>query len=153
MEIIPKTKMKQIDRQWFNHGYARVFMYLNSHVGIDIEKDFQSSDGYMLGEWISEVRRLWNENLLTKKQIYQLEQIGLSKREETQDWESIYRYARNYYMDHSVLPTGRSYRTEDGVILGAWLDRQRRFGYLLTEEQKEKLREISIDAQENMYGD
>ncbi len=147
MEIIPKERTKEISKQWFNHGYAQLLMYLNDHAGIDIDKTYVSSDGFLLGEWIGKVRTLWIDNLLSKKQIYQLEQVGLSKREESQDWESIYRYAKNYYMDYSVLPLGRSYRTNDGVILGAWLDRQRRFGYLLLDEQKKKLREIGIDVE------
>lgn len=153
MKIIPKDQTKEISKQWFNHGYAQLLMYLNDHVGIDIDKEYVSGDGFLLGEWISKVRTLWIDDLLSQKQIYQLEQVGLSKREESQNWESIYRYAKNYYMDYSVLPFGRSYRTSDGVILGAWLDRQRRLGYLLSDEQKEKLREIGINVEGERDGD
>ena len=76
MEIIPKERTKEISKQWFNHGYAQLLMYLNDHAGIDIDKTYVSSDGFLLGEWIGKARTLWIDNLLSKKQIYQLEQVG-----------------------------------------------------------------------------
>ena len=134
-------------KAWFNRGYAQLLMYLSRHVGLDLEPDYISPDGFELGKWIIEIRKLWLEGSLTKKQEYQVEQIGLAMKETTQDWESVFRYARNYYLDNTVLPTGKYYRTDEGVILGAWIDRQKRFGILLSDEQKEKLKEIGIDVE------
>lgn len=139
--------MSEVSKKWFNYGYAKLLMYLSQHVGLDIEADRKLSDGFEIGKWMQAVREYWQNGLLTQKQEYQLEQIGMSIDESMQSWESVYRYARNYYMDNAVLPNGRSYRTDDGVILGAWIDRQKRFGFMLADEQKEKLKAIGIDVE------
>lgn len=115
-------------------------------MSIDIQDDYITNTGFALGNWVREVRQYWKEDRLTGKQIYLLENIGISKNGELQDWESVYCYAKNYYMDYGVLPQGKSFRTSEGIILGAWIERQKTFGYMLTDEQKTKLSVIGIEV-------
>ena len=133
-----------ISKEWFNQGFANLLIYTRDHIGIDVREDYVTDNGYKLGDWVKTVRKKRREGKLSHKQQYLLENIGLSQNGQMQNWESVYCYARNYYLDNGVLPEDIGYHTEEGVILGAWIDKQKRFGYLLTEEQQEKLRTIGI---------
>ena len=61
-----------------------------------------------------------------------------------QSWESMYLKAVDYYARTGNMNVPVGYCTEDGVLLGAWVDRQRRYYVTLQKEQKEKLKKLGI---------
>ncbi len=134
----------QIPKIWFDHGYALLISYLRDHPGLSIEGDYKAADGFLLGIWITEIRFLWKEGFLTYEQIRKLETIGFSKDPEDQSWESMYRLLRNRIMEKGDVPQELQYKTEDGVMLGAWKDRQERLFLSLPEEKREKLRKLGF---------
>ena len=141
---IPNGKKDKVSKGWFNQGFANLMIYVRDHISIDISADYMMENGYSLGKWIKEVREYWQEDKLTHKQQYLLENIGLSKDEQIQNWESVYCSAKNYYYKYGTLPESISYYTDDGILLGAWIEKQKRFGYMLSDEQRRKLKEIGI---------
>lgn len=106
--------------------------------------DYISDDGFALGRWIYDIRKHWENNELTEKQKYLLETVGVSRDGNNQNWETMYCIAKNYYLSYGTLPDDITYITPEGIVLGAWIDKQKRFGYLLRKEQKEKLELIGI---------
>lgn len=131
-------------KDWFNRGFSQLIVYLRDNVSADINVDYISDDGFALGRWIRDIRKHWENNELTEKQKYLLETVGVSRDGNNQNWETMYCIAKNYYLSYGTLPEDITYITPEGVVLGAWIDRQKRFGYLLREEQKEKLNLIGI---------
>lgn len=73
-----------------------------------------------------------------------LQRAGIAQSVKEQTWESLYFYAREYFNEHGNIDIPRSYRTVDGVMLGAWLERQKKRLELLTDEQSRKLAFIGI---------
>ena len=134
-----------MDRRHFNEGYARLIVAFRDYKAIVIEEGYVSEDGFELGKWLAEMRCLWNKRKLPKKYSERLKRIGISKDPKMQSWESMWFQAQIYLSKHGNIDVGVSYRTEDGLLLGAWINRQREFSNDLTDEQRMRLKEIGID--------
>lgn len=130
-------------RPWFTRGYSHLMLAMRNSVVPNVGPDYVCRDGFPLGNWVAEVRTAWNKGDLTDEQIKSLQHIGLAKDEEMQQWTSIFVLAEDYVRSNACLPD-RDYRTVDGILLGAWLERQRLFFPSLCEEQQEKLRKLGI---------
>lgn len=133
-----------MNRSRFIKGYAELTMYFCEHVGADVASDYVTVDGFELGKWLVEVRNQWRAGKLTQKQLSMLQRAGIAQSVKEQTWESLYFYAREYFNEHGNIDIPRSYRTVDGVMLGAWLERQKKRLELLTDEQSRKLAFIGI---------
>ncbi len=134
----------KVPKTWFDRGYAKLLIYLRDHPGLPIKNDYISEDGFHLGDWMAETRSLWQSGYLTEQQERMLEEIGFSKAEDSQSWESMYRLLRNSMKTHIEDPIELSYRTEEGVMLGAWMDRQQRLFMSLAQEKRYKLQELGL---------
>ncbi len=137
----------QIQRKWFDRGYAHLLIYAEKHPELDISEKYQAPDGFELGQWISEIRKQWNEGELESEYVKKLMEIGLAKDRGQQAWESMYRQTDIYIADHKGNKPKVSEQNEDGIMVGAWLDRQIRIYSRLSEEQKNKLKKISRMAE------
>ncbi len=147
MEQAEQEKPYQIPKTWFNRGYSQMLMYLRDHPGLTIPEDYETPDGMSLNLWIDMIRNLWTEGYLEEKHINKLMSVGLSQIEEEQSWESMYRLARLYFEVNRCYP-GREEVSEEGSLLGAWVDRQKRLFPTLQQEKQEKLKQIGIGADE-----
>ena len=79
--------------------------------------------------------------LISISQITRLNTMGFSFDQKLQDWEYMYKLTTDYVKIHGSLPD-RNYRTDDNILLGAWLWRQMgRFAFL-SENQQKKLSRI-----------
>lgn len=136
--------MLKTSHRWFCRGYAELVLYLSDHPGLGIPSDYRAPDGFLLGEFVEEVRFLWKDNMLSPDEVQKLKQIGLSPDEKDQGWYSMYRIAKLYYQEKGELPKDVSMKTYDGVFIGAWLDRQKRLYEQQSEEKKQLLNEIGI---------
>ena len=134
------------EREEFNHGYARLLIYQREFVNMDVPKGYITPDGYSLWWWTVNVRRKWREGTLPAYQIERLEQIGFAKDKEQQNWEYMYHLVVEFRERNGNLLIPANYCTEDGVLLGAWLNRQKRFAYLLDETKRKKLAELDVEA-------
>lgn len=137
-----------MSKEWFNRGFANLLIYTRDHEDMNIEETYITGSGYELGKWVTDIRKYWQNGQLSSKQEYLLENTGLAITGEIQNWESVYCCAKNYYMKYGTLPGNITYHTNEGIMLGAWIEKQRSFGYMLSDDQKEKLSEIGIEVQQ-----
>jgi hypothetical protein len=114
------------DKRYFNRGYAELIMYLTSHQEIEINDEYECADGFLLGKWIKNIREQWSNNELSKDQIRRLQNIGLGINADDQKWETMFRYTKQSIQEKNARRLSSSYVTEDGILVGAWLDRQKR---------------------------
>jgi len=142
-------KYNEMPRAYFNRGYALILMHLRDHPDVDILEDTMSSDGFPIGKWLKDVRQALKYDKLDEKRKIMVESLGISFDEKMQAWELMYVKALDYYVRNNVLDVKIDYCTEDGVMLGAWIDRQKKYYVTLNEIQKEKLKKIGIDRYGN----
>lgn len=133
----------QIQRKWFDRGYAHLLIYAEKHPGLDISEKYQAPDAFALGQWISEIRKQWNEGKLETGYAKKLMEIGLAKDREQQAWESMYRQTSIYIAENKGDGLKISDQNEEGIMVGAWLDRQMRIYPRLSEEQKKKVKRLN----------
>lgn len=131
-------------REYFNHGYAQMVMYLRDHSDVNIKASYLSQNGFPLGAWLIDVRNKWREGKLTSDQTEKLELLGISIYVDIQSWEMMYYHAEKVIAKNGINRISLHEKTEDGIMIGAWLDRQRRIYRTLTTEQQTKLNKIGI---------
>ena len=137
-----------MNRSQFIKGYAELLIYFRDHLDSDISISYISPNGFNLGKWLDSVRKLWIDGYLTSKQVAMLQKVGISQKSELQTWETLYFYAKEYYMKHESVDIPRSYRTVDGIMLGAWIERQKKELFMLSKRQRDKLKKIGIGNKE-----
>lgn len=130
-----------IPQPWFDRGFSHVILYLRDHSCADYDKSYVCRDGYPLGAWTCTIRKCWKNGTLDEKMVSLLIQVGLSPSEKDIRWYSLYALARDYLEENGVLPD-LTYRTSDGVMLGAWLDKQIQFLNSLSEEQQQLIKQL-----------
>lgn len=135
--------IKKGDRKWFVYGIAHLVMYHTEHGSLNVSEEYKSADGFELGEFAADIRERFSKGELSENEQKQLEDVGFSMNKDLQDWETMYRMAVAYVTGHGELPDA-GYRTEDNVLVGAWVHRQIVVFDRLTDGQKEKLRRIGI---------
>lgn len=131
-------------RSLFIEGYAQLMIYFCDHIDADISDEYVTDDGFELGKWLSKVRQLWEQGELNSKQVLMLHKVGLSSKQEKQAWETLYFYAKDYYIEHGNTDISRTYRTVDGLMLGAWIERQKINYAHLSVDQRQKLSDIGV---------
>lgn len=133
--------------KYFSRGCAEMLMYFTRHEDIEIEDEYICSDDFCLGKWLDTIREKWTEEGLTAKQEKQLALLGISKEKSGQSWEAMFKRAAQYYDNNGNCEMPVEYRSEDGKLVGAWADRQKRLLTAGNESllgKEERLREIGI---------
>lgn len=138
---------KSMPRAYFNRGYAEMLMYLREHPKADASEEMKMPDGFPLGKWLMEIRDGIKYSRFSQAQLTMLSALGISREKETQGWESMYLKAEDHYLRTGTLDIRHDYCTEEGIMLGAWIDRQKRYYPLLSNEQQEKLTKVGIGRQ------
>ena len=128
--------------------------YFNEHGDLRVPKQYKTSDGLSLGNWISVQRSVYAGNrigALSESQMEQLNSIGMiwENRLETA-WENGYEHAKAYYEEYGDLIVPTRYVSPDGFLLGRWICtlRQRRLNGelsgLLDENRMARLDDIGM---------
>ena len=73
------------------------------------------------------MRRDYKKDVLEKEAVKRLEAIGITWDVRDRQWEDFYGAAQRYYQEHGNLKIAPSHVTPDGVCLGTWIQRQRRW--------------------------
>ncbi len=129
----------------FEKGYAIAKSYYEEHGNLDIATNYQHSNGFWLGSWVSKIRKKRSE--LANEQIAMLNAIGFVW-EKTDNWEEKYAVAKNYFEQHGILPLEpKQCKTRDEKLLCQWLKRQRirKDNGKISESQIERLTAIGMD--------
>lgn len=133
------------ERDEFNRGYARLLIYQREFVNMDVPEGYITPDGYSLWNWVEKTRKRWREGTLAEYQIERLVRIGFAKDRDQQNWEYMYHLVMEYREKHGGEPLPVNYCTEDGVLLGAWLSRQKRFVDFLDEGKRQRIAEVDVE--------
>ena len=112
------------DRLW-ERNYRAACAYYEAHGNLDVPGNYADADGIRLGAWIGRMRTR-RAPALTEEQILRLDAIGMIWKKRTdQSWERGFAAAEAYARTFKNLLVPVSYVSEDGVKLGAWIQRQR----------------------------
>ena len=137
-----------LEKDTINAGYAKLLLYIKKYNGYDIDEDYECSDGFPLGEWVKQIRELKQSDMLNEKQVEKLERIGFCFDKGQQNWELMYFRLKMYFEKQGKLPEGIHCQNQDGVMLGAWMDKQKRFACYLSRLQQEKLCSLGVNLEE-----
>ena len=130
-------------RRAFSALLAHLILYETEHGDMKVPENYKADDGYELFHNVEMLTDEYRNGALSQEQIERLERIGFTFDKDMQDWETMYRRAKDYVREYGRLPD-ISYRTEEQVLLGAWVHRQTVVYERLSEEQKEKLEDIGV---------
>ena len=145
-----------MERHLFEVGMAHLLLYNTQFGNLNISDEYVSPDGFKLGKYVAELREEYldqkarlvmgadTNDLISVGQIMRLNTMGFSFDKDLQDWEYMFKLTSDYVTTNGGLP-GRNYRTEDNIMLGAWVWRQRGLYGFLTPKQQEKLSEIGME--------
>lgn len=128
------------DYMWQRY-YGACLTYYGLNGNLDIPVNYVTNDGIRLGCWLNNIRTKYKNGggCFSKEQISALEDLGVvwDSRYEG-EWNKFCEAAKAYYKTHGNLNVPATYKTPDGILLGKWIDRQRR-NTKISETRKAKL--------------
>lgn len=137
------------DNSW-KEAVEELKAYYSKYGNLDIKKKYISPSGFKLGNWINNIRfkvkKYGIDQVLTKEQQIQLENLGMIWNKNKEKWDEYYKAASLYYQENGNLDVMTKYVTDDGIPLGRWLYNISKTS--LSDEQMDKLRAIGY-KQEN----
>lgn len=116
-----------IEEVRWERQYQAAKSYYQAHGNLDIPSQYETPDGLKLGQWLKRMRRDYKKDVLEKEAVKRLEAIGITWDVRDRQWEDFYGAAQRYYQEHGNLKIAPSHVTPDGVCLGTWIQRQRRW--------------------------
>ena len=125
--------------EWMKN-YRLAVDYYNENGKLIIPKDYKTKDGFPLGRWIERQRKLFQDKVLSEKEISLLGSIDMEWSKIDYNWMEKYDLAVSYYKNKGDLLVPSRYTTVDGVNLGIWIKHQRK----RYKENRISEREISL---------
>lgn len=125
--------------EWMKN-YRLAVDYYNENGKLIIPKDYKTKDGFPLGRWIERQRKLFQDKVLSEKEMSLLGSIGMEWSKIDYNWMEKYDLAVSYYKNKGDLLVPSRYTTVDGVNLGIWIKHQRK----RYKENRISEREISL---------
>jgi hypothetical protein len=111
--------------------YRFALRYFEEHGNLEIPRNYKTSEGYSLGNWIFTQRKIYRGETygtLGKDRIEKLEAIGMvwdSVRDIS--WKRYYDLAKAYYAEHGNLNIPKDYKKNAGYDLFSWINRMRTY--------------------------
>lgn len=148
-------KLESIGFQWRDKKdiiwlsrYEMLKEYVEKHSNAEVPTDY-IVNGFKLGMWRQRQGNFYRKGLLSSEQIKLLREIGMCLDALTYDeiWDRNYIAAQKWYKENGNLNVPREHKTENGICLKAWLQKQK-YDYKngkLSEENAEKLRRIGMN--------
>lgn len=146
-------RLDSIGMRWDNYsdlawtkGYEEAKQYYAKHGNLMVPVEWQTTDEFPLGNWISNKRTEKAAGRLDAEKMSQLESIGMVWDAFSERWEQGFAAAAKYYADHGNLVVPVSYTTKDGLRLGVWVRNQKQTyaNGTLQPEKAERLESIGI---------
>ena len=160
LENIGMNFEKTINEIKWDNNYKLACSYYECHRNLEIPQKFKTKNGYehdddgiALGAWLDKQNMAYKKGKLSQIRIKLLENIGMNFEKTINEinWDNNYKLACSYYECHRNLEIPQKFKTkngyehdDDGITLGAWLDRQN-MAY-----KKGKLSQIRIKLLENI---
>lgn len=112
----------EIDR--WEQSYALAKAYAKEHGDLNMQKAYQTGDGYGLGNWVFAQRAAYQSGSLSKEKIHKLNKLGMTWSQES-TWDSNYNKAKAYYEAHGSFPQKQSAAPGIELEVAIWIDSQR----------------------------
>ena len=165
IELLEKIDMRfknKINKIGWEEYYKLAKVYFEKRGDLEIPCSFKTLDGitydehgYNLGGWITEQRKNYKNEKLSKERIELLEKIGMyfSLNRYEKEWLKNYSLAETYFNKNNNLEIPRSFKTLDGIDydengynLGKWISTQRQIykSGKLSKERIELLEKIGM---------
>ncbi len=147
---ISDNYIKSIDLDWYNM-YEKLKEYYNEFGNINVPINYKTSDGFLLGHWLSNIRNsIKNPSMkgmrLNTNKIELLNKLGMDWSPIESQWKRKYKLAKEYYNENGNLLIPDKYVTSDGTKLGRWISTQRSYYKKgrLPEDKKDLLEKINM---------
>ncbi len=161
-----KKRLDELEMIWdkseyqWEKNFAAAKTYYETYGNLKVPRQYITEDGFALGVWLYNQRAVYEGRKpqavpLTEKKIRRLESVGMDwVRGNDKQWKERYCSAERYYKTYGNLKIPVTYVTEDGLLLGRWVGRQREKykKHALSREQKELLLKIGFEGDMNQYG-
>ena len=118
-----------IDKRNFQEGFEKLNIYVRDNKNAQVPQNYEDSDGFKLGNWVSDRRRKYNKGNLSSDRVLALEAVegwvwDIDKRNFQEGFEKLNIYVRDN--KNARVPSG--YEDSDGFKLGNWVsDRRRKY--------------------------
>ena len=114
----------------WEQNYAAATQYYLEHGDLEVPIKYETPAGFGLGVWLGAKRADHKAGELPQEQVERLDALGMDwTNRNDRKWMSLYDVAAAYYHEHGNLNVPSEYVTQDGVLLGKWVARQR-YAYL-----------------------
>ena len=116
------------DRKWMSL-YDVAAAYYHEHGNLNVPSEYVTPDGVLLGKWVARQRYAYlnpdrSSARVTPERKALLDKLGMVW-EKYDPWQERYDLALAYKTEHGDLEIPSVYKTEDGIWLGSWVNRQR----------------------------
>ncbi len=137
LELVSGWVWDSIAEQW-EIGFRHLTDFIDREEHCRVPQRYRTTDGYQLGQWVSEQRKA--ENDLPPAQKKRLEAVpGWVWNVLADQWETSFCYLTEFADREGHCRIPANYRTNNGFRLGQWVSVQRRIQNDLPIERKERL--------------
>lgn len=111
--------------------YSHAEAYYKEHGNLAVQRRYKTAEGYSLGNWILTQRKVRSGEMygsLNAERIAKLDAIGMIWESiKDQAWQRYFNAAREYYEKNHDLNVRATYKTDEGVCLGGWINNLRTY--------------------------
>ena len=127
------------DHQW-QQGIHKLHDYKSENGGVMVPWNYETSDGFKLGNWVSNKRLAKSKGKLSSDQIKELDDLGFVWDVYEHQWQQGIHKLHDYKSENGGVMVPWKHETSDGFKLGRWVSNKRRAkskGKLTSDQIKE----------------
>jgi superfamily II DNA or RNA helicase len=109
----------------WERGVAACVAFRREYGHLRVPTSFITDDGFCLGTWLNSRRQEMKRGHLSTERMRELDALGVIWTPITTKWDRDLEAARAYRDAHGHLRVPTNFVTDDGVRLGAWINRRR----------------------------
>ena len=106
--------------------FSKLVAYKSEHGHVRVPRELKTTDGCLLGSWVSVQRRNKAKGKLSPEREGRLDALGMVWDPLLEDWEDKFSKLVAYKSEHGDVRVPPRFKTTDGCPLGRWVLLQRR---------------------------
>jgi hypothetical protein len=127
----------------WEEGFKHLQEFVKKHKHCRVPKEYKSSDGFKLGEWVLEERH--KPDTLTHERKARLDAIGFDWDPYATQWEEGFKHLEEFAKTNKHCRVPHAYQSADGFRLGGWVLKQRQNRESLLVGQIKRLDSLGFD--------
>ena len=112
------------DHQW-QQGVRKLHDYKSENGGVMVPRNYETPDGFKLGNWVRHKRAAKFQGTLSSDQIKELVDLGFVWDVNDHQWQQGVRKLHDYKSENGGVMVPWNYETSDGYKLGMWVAKKR----------------------------